>query len=129
MLKPVVKKSILAAALAFVLAVLIEFGAVSGNPRAVSFQFDGQAVSASVPPSEVEYERYTVEQGVFTPSGEDPQLSMDMATAIVNAWQSSYDEEGNAIEAASHAQQKIFIKTKRPLAKFDMLRKAAKKGL
>ncbi|HBU11985.1 MAG TPA: hypothetical protein DEB31_04440 [Clostridiales bacterium] len=74
MLKPVVKKSILAAALAVVLAVLIEFGAVSSNPRAVSFQFDGQAVSASVPPSEVEYERYTVEQGVFTPSGEDPQL-------------------------------------------------------
>ena len=27
--------------------------------------------------------------------GEDPQLSMDMSRAIVNAWQSSYDEEGN----------------------------------
>ncbi len=27
--------------------------------------------------------------------GEDPQLSMDMARAMVNAWQSSYDEEGN----------------------------------
>lgn len=27
--------------------------------------------------------------------GEDPQLSMDMAVAMVNAWQSSYDEDGN----------------------------------
>lgn len=27
--------------------------------------------------------------------GEDPQLSMDMAVAMVNAWQSTYDEEGN----------------------------------
>lgn len=27
--------------------------------------------------------------------GEDPQLSMDMSVAMVNAWQSSYDEEGN----------------------------------
>ena len=27
--------------------------------------------------------------------GEDPQLSMDMARAMVNAWQSSYDADGN----------------------------------
>jgi len=27
--------------------------------------------------------------------GEDPQLSMDMTTAMINAWQSTYDEEGN----------------------------------
>jgi beta-glucosidase len=27
--------------------------------------------------------------------GEDPALSMDMARAIINAWQSTYDEEGN----------------------------------
>lgn len=27
--------------------------------------------------------------------GEDPLLSMDMSRAIVNAWQSTYDEEGN----------------------------------
>ncbi len=27
--------------------------------------------------------------------GEDPQLSMDMSVAMVNAWQSTYDEEGN----------------------------------
>ena len=27
--------------------------------------------------------------------GEDPQLSMDMSVAMINAWQSTYDEEGN----------------------------------
>ncbi len=27
--------------------------------------------------------------------GEDPQLSMDMTRAMINAWQSTYDEEGN----------------------------------
>ena len=27
--------------------------------------------------------------------GEDPQLSMDMTTAMINAWQSTYDEDGN----------------------------------
>ena len=27
--------------------------------------------------------------------GEDPQLAMDMTRAMVNAWQSTYDEEGN----------------------------------
>lgn len=27
--------------------------------------------------------------------GEDPQLSMDMTVAMINAWQSTYDEEGN----------------------------------
>lgn len=29
--------------------------------------------------------------------GEDPQLSMDMTTAMINAWQSTYDENGNDI--------------------------------
>ena len=35
--------------------------------------------------------------------GEDPQLSMDMSVAIVNAWQSTYDEDGNDLGWGIHS--------------------------
>jgi beta-glucosidase len=35
--------------------------------------------------------------------GEDPALSMDMARAIINGWQSTYDEEGNDLGWGKHS--------------------------
>ena len=35
--------------------------------------------------------------------GEDPALSMDMARAIINAWQSTYDEAGNDMGWGQHS--------------------------
>jgi beta-glucosidase len=35
--------------------------------------------------------------------GEDPALSMDMARAIINGWQSTYDEEGNDLGWGQHS--------------------------
>ncbi len=35
--------------------------------------------------------------------GEDPALSMDMARAIINGWQSTYDEEGNDLGWGIHS--------------------------
>jgi len=35
--------------------------------------------------------------------GEDPQLSSDMSVAMVNAWQSTYDEAGNDLGWAEHS--------------------------
>jgi len=35
--------------------------------------------------------------------GEDPALSMDMARAIINGWQSTYDEEGNDLGWGEHS--------------------------
>lgn len=35
--------------------------------------------------------------------GEDPVLSMDMARAIINGWQSTYDEEGNDLGWGKHS--------------------------
>lgn len=35
--------------------------------------------------------------------GEDPALSMDMAQAIINGWQSTYDEEGNDLGWGEHS--------------------------
>jgi len=35
--------------------------------------------------------------------GEDPALSMDMAKAIINGWQSTYDEEGNDMGWGKHS--------------------------
>ena len=35
--------------------------------------------------------------------GEDPALSMDMARAIINGWQSTYDEEGNDMGWGKHS--------------------------
>ncbi len=35
--------------------------------------------------------------------GEDPALSMDMARAVINAWQSTYDEEGNDMGWGVHS--------------------------
>lgn len=35
--------------------------------------------------------------------GEDPALSMDMARAVINAWQSTYDEQGNDLGWGIHS--------------------------
>ena len=35
--------------------------------------------------------------------GEDPALSMDMARAIINGWQSTYDEQGNDLGWGKHS--------------------------
>ena len=35
--------------------------------------------------------------------GEDPALSMDMARAVINGWQSTYDEEGNDLGWGKHS--------------------------
>ncbi len=35
--------------------------------------------------------------------GEDPALSMDMARAIINGWQSTYDDEGNDLGWGKHS--------------------------
>lgn len=35
--------------------------------------------------------------------GEDPALSMDMAQAVINGWQSTYDEEGNDLGWGKHS--------------------------
>ena len=35
--------------------------------------------------------------------GEDPALSMDMARAVINAWQSTYDENGNDLGWGVHS--------------------------
>ncbi|MDB4583404.1 glycoside hydrolase family 3 C-terminal domain-containing protein [Draconibacterium sp.] len=35
--------------------------------------------------------------------GEDPALSMDMARAVINGWQSTYDEEGNDLGWGEHS--------------------------
>ena len=35
--------------------------------------------------------------------GEDPALSMDMARAIINGWQSTYDEDGNDLGWGKHS--------------------------
>jgi beta-glucosidase len=35
--------------------------------------------------------------------GEDPALSLDMARAIINGWQSTYDEEGNDLGWGKHS--------------------------
>ncbi len=35
--------------------------------------------------------------------GEDPALAMDMARAIINGWQSTYDEEGNDLGWGKHS--------------------------
>jgi beta-glucosidase len=35
--------------------------------------------------------------------GEDPALSVDMARAIINAWQSTYDEDGNDLGWGKHS--------------------------
>ncbi|MGE5418625.1 MAG: glycoside hydrolase family 3 N-terminal domain-containing protein, partial [Chloroflexota bacterium] len=35
--------------------------------------------------------------------GEDPALSMDMARAVINAWQSTYDENGNDLGWGEHS--------------------------
>jgi len=35
--------------------------------------------------------------------GEDPALSMDMARAVINGWQSSYDEDGNDLGWGEHS--------------------------
>ena len=35
--------------------------------------------------------------------GEDPALSMDMARAIINGWQSTYDEDGNDLGWGAHS--------------------------
>ncbi len=37
-----------------------------------------------------------------------------------------YDEKGVSVDSASHAQQKLYIKTSKPLEEFDMLRRAVK---
>lgn len=69
-----------------------EIAAAYGRIRGAEYRALGVTMEVSPQVDLATEPRWSRIDGTF---GEDPQLAMDMARAMVNGWQSTYDEEGN----------------------------------